>query len=280
MIPLSSPTSVLLAGGGSAGHVSPLLALADALRAPPPRPAGDGARHAGGPRGAPRAGPRLRPERSCPRCRCRAARAPTCCACPGASRRPSTPPAPPSTRPVPRSSSASAATSARPPTSRPGAATCRSSSTSRTPVPGLANRLGARWASAVATTFSSTSLPHAQRIGMPLRREVAHARPCGRCAPRRSSTSACSPQWPTVLVTGGSLGAQRLNDAFRARVTELSRGGRPGAARDRARQGVRPRAPAEEAPRTSSCRTPTAWSWRMPPPTSSSRARAPTRCAS
>ena len=32
MIPLSSPTSVLLAGGGSAGHVSPLLALADALR--------------------------------------------------------------------------------------------------------------------------------------------------------------------------------------------------------------------------------------------------------
>ena len=29
MIPLSSPTSVLLAGGGSAGHVSPLLAMAD-----------------------------------------------------------------------------------------------------------------------------------------------------------------------------------------------------------------------------------------------------------
>ena len=32
MIPLSTPTSVLLAGGGSAGHVSPLLSLADALR--------------------------------------------------------------------------------------------------------------------------------------------------------------------------------------------------------------------------------------------------------
>ncbi|MDQ2757533.1 MAG: glycosyltransferase, partial [Actinomycetota bacterium] len=28
----SRPSSVLLAGGGSAGHVSPLLALADALR--------------------------------------------------------------------------------------------------------------------------------------------------------------------------------------------------------------------------------------------------------
>ena len=28
---MSSPTSVLLAGGGSAGHVSPLLALADTL---------------------------------------------------------------------------------------------------------------------------------------------------------------------------------------------------------------------------------------------------------
>ena len=31
MISLSTPMSVLLAGGGSAGHVSPLLALADAV---------------------------------------------------------------------------------------------------------------------------------------------------------------------------------------------------------------------------------------------------------
>jgi UDP-N-acetylglucosamine--N-acetylmuramyl-(pentapeptide) pyrophosphoryl-undecaprenol N-acetylglucosamine transferase len=39
--------------------------------------------------------------------------------------------------------------------------------------PGKANRLGARMTPYVATTFPSTSLPHARVIGMPLRREIA-----------------------------------------------------------------------------------------------------------
>lgn len=39
--------------------------------------------------------------------------------------------------------------------------------------PGLANRVGARISPYVATTFASTSLPHATVLGMPLRREIA-----------------------------------------------------------------------------------------------------------
>ena len=39
--------------------------------------------------------------------------------------------------------------------------------------PGLANRLGARWAAAVATTFPATRLPRAQVTGLPLRAPIA-----------------------------------------------------------------------------------------------------------
>ena len=90
--------------------------------------------------------------------------------------------------------------------------------------PGLANRLGARWSSHVATTFAGTRLPRATRVGMPLRREVATL---DRAARRDEARAAfgLDTALPTVLVTGGSLGAQRLNDAFRARVAELSAAG-------------------------------------------------------
>lgn len=86
--------------------------------------------------------------------------------------------------------------------------------------PGLANRLGARMTPYVATTFASTSLAHAIVIGMPLRREIAQL---DRGA-RRSEALAyfgLADHRPTVLVTGGSLGAQRLNAAFASRVDSL-----------------------------------------------------------
>jgi len=86
--------------------------------------------------------------------------------------------------------------------------------------PGLANRLGARMTPYVATTFASTPLAHATAIGMPLRREIALL---DRAA-RRSEGLAhfgLEDHHPTVLVTGGSLGAQRLNAAFASRVDSL-----------------------------------------------------------
>ncbi|MDQ1483796.1 MAG: UDP-N-acetylglucosamine--N-acetylmuramyl-(pentapeptide) pyrophosphoryl-undecaprenol [Actinomycetota bacterium] len=85
---------------------------------------------------------------------------------------------------------------------------------------GLANRVGARLTPYVATTFPSTSLPHATLTGMPLRREIALL---DRAANRSRALThfGLDDHRPTLLVTGGSLGAQRLNAAFASRVDSL-----------------------------------------------------------
>jgi UDP-N-acetylglucosamine--N-acetylmuramyl-(pentapeptide) pyrophosphoryl-undecaprenol N-acetylglucosamine transferase len=90
--------------------------------------------------------------------------------------------------------------------------------------PGLANRLGARMTRHVATTFASTVLPHATVVGMPLRREIAQL---DRAARRDEALAhfGLSDSRPTLLVTGGSLGAQRLNSTFAERVEALQRAG-------------------------------------------------------
>lgn len=86
--------------------------------------------------------------------------------------------------------------------------------------PGLANRLGARLTPFVATTFASTRLPHARVVGMPLRPEIAGL---DRAASRRQALDhfGLADHRPTLLVTGGSLGAQRLNTTFAARAARL-----------------------------------------------------------
>jgi UDP-N-acetylglucosamine--N-acetylmuramyl-(pentapeptide) pyrophosphoryl-undecaprenol N-acetylglucosamine transferase len=89
---------------------------------------------------------------------------------------------------------------------------------------GLANRLGARWTPYVATTFAGTSLPHARRVGMPLRQEIATLDRAG-LRDEALAHFGLDGQWPTVLVTGGSLGAKRLNEAFREQVAALSGAG-------------------------------------------------------
>ncbi|MGL4177332.1 MAG: undecaprenyldiphospho-muramoylpentapeptide beta-N-acetylglucosaminyltransferase [Dermatophilaceae bacterium] len=89
--------------------------------------------------------------------------------------------------------------------------------------PGLANRLGARRAAAVGITFPGTRLPHAVVTGMPLRREIATLeRSAVRAEARRRFGLDDA---PTVLVFGGSLGARRLNDAFEAAAPVLSGAG-------------------------------------------------------
>ena len=47
------------------------------------------------------------------------------------------------------------------------------------PLPGLANRLGARLTRFVATTFARHRLPHAVHIGMPLRQPISALAPGG-----------------------------------------------------------------------------------------------------
>ncbi len=90
--------------------------------------------------------------------------------------------------------------------------------------PGLANRLGARFTPYVATSFAGTRLPHAVRTGLPLRREISRLdRFEGR--DRARAGFGLAPDRPTLLVTGGSLGALRLNQTLGACVADLRSAG-------------------------------------------------------
>ena len=76
--------------------------------------------------------------------------------------------------------------------------------------PGLANRLGARSSSAVGVAFEGTPLPHATVVGMPLRREIEQL---DRTALRDEAADffGLDASRPVLLATGGSLGARRIN---------------------------------------------------------------------
>ena len=217
------PSSVLLAGGGSAGHVSPLLALADCLRRRDPdiRVTALGTEQGLEARLVPARGYELRTVPKVP-----------------LPRRPSG-----DLARLPRNLSAAVAAAGRAIdetgaevvvgfggyVSTPAYLAARKR---RVPIvvheqnarAGIANRLGARFTRHVGTTFASTALRGATVVGMPLRREIALL---DRAARRDEGLEnfGLDPQWPTLLVTGGSLGAQRLNTAFESRVDELRAAG-------------------------------------------------------
>jgi UDP-N-acetylglucosamine--N-acetylmuramyl-(pentapeptide) pyrophosphoryl-undecaprenol N-acetylglucosamine transferase len=76
--------------------------------------------------------------------------------------------------------------------------------------PGLANRLGSRMSRCVGVAFAATPLAHARFVGMPLRREIVQLdRSAGKAA--ALEFFGLDPERPTLLVTGGSLGARRIN---------------------------------------------------------------------
>lgn len=79
--------------------------------------------------------------------------------------------------------------------------------------PGLANVLGARSAARVGVAFAGTKLRGARVVGMPLRREIVDL---DRAALREAAADyfGLDAARPTLLVFGGSLGALRLNEAF------------------------------------------------------------------
>ncbi|WP_105567429.1 UDP-N-acetylglucosamine--N-acetylmuramyl-(pentapeptide) pyrophosphoryl-undecaprenol N-acetylglucosamine transferase [Microbacterium halophytorum] len=79
--------------------------------------------------------------------------------------------------------------------------------------PGLANILGARSAFAVGTTFPGTPLKRGEVVGMPLRPEIAEL---DRAALRAEAAEAfgLDASAPVLLAFGGSLGARRINDAL------------------------------------------------------------------
>ncbi|WP_167131586.1 UDP-N-acetylglucosamine--N-acetylmuramyl-(pentapeptide) pyrophosphoryl-undecaprenol N-acetylglucosamine transferase [Paramicrobacterium chengjingii] len=76
--------------------------------------------------------------------------------------------------------------------------------------PGLANRLGIRYTTFVGVAFHGTRLKHARFVGMPLRSEIE--RIDIDVARREGLTRfGLDPDRRTLLVTGGSQGARRLN---------------------------------------------------------------------
>ncbi|MFN8189701.1 MAG: undecaprenyldiphospho-muramoylpentapeptide beta-N-acetylglucosaminyltransferase [Nocardioidaceae bacterium] len=79
-------------------------------------------------------------------------------------------------------------------------------------LPGLANRAGARLASRVAVSFPDTPLPRAEYVGLPIRRMISTL---DRAAVRDEARAffGLDPDRPTLLVTGGSQGARNLNNA-------------------------------------------------------------------
>jgi UDP-N-acetylglucosamine--N-acetylmuramyl-(pentapeptide) pyrophosphoryl-undecaprenol N-acetylglucosamine transferase len=89
---------------------------------------------------------------------------------------------------------------------------------------GLANRVGARYTDLIGTAFPRTGLRQGQLVGMPMRRAIAtldreQARPAARTA------LGLDPGLPTLIVTGGSLGAVRLNNAVAAALPALTAAG-------------------------------------------------------
>jgi len=80
------------------------------------------------------------------------------------------------------------------------------------PRAGWANKLGARFTPYVATTFPGTVIAHGRHVGLPIRQAVATLDRVARQGEARAAFG-LDPDRPTLLVTGGSQGARRLNDA-------------------------------------------------------------------
>ena len=89
---------------------------------------------------------------------------------------------------------------------------------------GIANRIGARFADAVLTAVPDTGLRRARVIGNPVRRELSELdRPGLRRAAREYF--GLDPDRPTLVVLGGSLGAVVFNKTFPRSADDLDRAG-------------------------------------------------------
>ncbi|WP_104082038.1 glycosyltransferase [Cryobacterium sp. Y11] len=86
--------------------------------------------------------------------------------------------------------------------------------------PGLANKLGARLTRHVAVAFAGTPIRNARFVGMPLRPEIEQL---DRASVRAEALAFFNllPDRPVLLVTGGSLGARSLNATILASAPAL-----------------------------------------------------------
>ncbi len=90
--------------------------------------------------------------------------------------------------------------------------------------PGLANRVGAMFTRRVAVAFDSTPLKGALHVGMPMRTEISGLdRAAARTAARE--VLGLDAEKPTLIVTGGSSGAQSINRTITAALAQLAAAG-------------------------------------------------------
>jgi UDP-N-acetylglucosamine--N-acetylmuramyl-(pentapeptide) pyrophosphoryl-undecaprenol N-acetylglucosamine transferase len=90
--------------------------------------------------------------------------------------------------------------------------------------PGLANRIGARLSKHVAVAFEQTKLQGARHVGMPMRAEISGL---DRVATRQAARESLGLDLdrPTLIVTGGSSGAQSINRTISSSLQVLSDAG-------------------------------------------------------
>jgi UDP-N-acetylglucosamine--N-acetylmuramyl-(pentapeptide) pyrophosphoryl-undecaprenol N-acetylglucosamine transferase len=91
-------------------------------------------------------------------------------------------------------------------------------------LPGLANKAGARFATRVAVSFPGTPLSKAEYVGLPIRTLISGL---DREALRGEARAhfGLDADRPTLLVTGGSQGARRLNQSVAGAAAALTRAG-------------------------------------------------------
>jgi UDP-N-acetylglucosamine--N-acetylmuramyl-(pentapeptide) pyrophosphoryl-undecaprenol N-acetylglucosamine transferase len=91
-------------------------------------------------------------------------------------------------------------------------------------LPGLANKAGARMARRVAVSFPATPLPHAEYVGLPIRTMISGLDRAGLRAEARAFFG-LDPDRPTLVVTGGSQGARTINNGVAGAARALGDAG-------------------------------------------------------
>jgi UDP-N-acetylglucosamine--N-acetylmuramyl-(pentapeptide) pyrophosphoryl-undecaprenol N-acetylglucosamine transferase len=224
--PQNRPLSIVLAGGGTGGHIEPMLALADALRrlgdgGSTPRITCLGTSRGMETRLVPARGYELRliPPVPLPR-------TPTVdlLRVPGRVRR-----AVADTRALLRELEADVVVGFGGYVALPAYLAARLEKVpvvvhEQNALPGLANRIGARLAARVAVTVPGTPLHRGEHVGMPLRTAISSLdRPTRRAEAR--AEFGLDADRPTLLVFGGSQGAASLNRAVTASADALTAAG-------------------------------------------------------
>lgn len=89
---------------------------------------------------------------------------------------------------------------------------------------GFANKLGAKLTNYVGVSFANSNLKNAELTGMPIRSEIVRSA-AGYDQQQARVELGLDPSLPTLLVTGGSLGAKSINETIIESLEQLNAAG-------------------------------------------------------